>query len=271
MHHKTPPRLRTLKSLGQHFLSDKGIARRIVAAAEVADRDNVLEIGPGKGILTEQLLAAGAHVTAVELDRGLYEGLSERYAGEPRLTLHHADALKVDPAGTGEGYKVVANLPYQVTTPLLFHFLEATPPPAAIVVMIQKEVADRILAEPGGKAYGVLSLGVRARARAALCFKVPPGAFRPPPRVTSAVIRVDPYPPGKAPVPPECMDAFMRVVRAALGQRRKTLGNALKGLERPPERIRQALEACGIDPQTRGETLGLEAFAELAGRLFGPD
>ena len=264
----TAPRLRTLKSLGQHFLSDKGIARRIVQAADVAEGDNVLEIGPGKGILTEQLLAAGAHVTAIELDRGLYEGLCDHYRDHPRVALHHADALKVDPAMAGAGYKVVANLPYQVTTPLLFHFLEAAPTPACIVVMIQKEVADRILAGPGDKIYGVLSLGVQARASGAMCFKVPPGAFRPPPKVTSAVIRVNPYAPEQAPVPPQRVAAFMQVVRAALGQRRKTLGNALKGLKLPPEGVQQALEACGIDPQTRGETLGLEEFAGLAERLF---
>ncbi|MDH4230381.1 MAG: 16S rRNA (adenine(1518)-N(6)/adenine(1519)-N(6))-dimethyltransferase RsmA, partial [Nitrospirota bacterium] len=200
-----PPRLRTLKSLGQHFLADKGIARRIVAAADVVPGDRVLEIGPGRGILTQQLLDAGASVTAVELDRGLYEALAQQYAGEPRLTLLHADALKTDPAVAGgnppAGYKVVANLPYQVTTPLLFHFLEAIPPPSAIVVMIQKEVAERILATPGGKIYGVLSLGVQAQARAKMCFKVLPGAFRPPPKVTSAVVRVDPFPAATAPVP----------------------------------------------------------------------
>lgn len=258
-------RLPPLKSLGQHFLSDPGIARRIVEAAHVGAGDTVLEIGPGRGILTRALLDTGATVTAVEIDRGLHDALAAEMADEDRLTLHHNDALRFDPGRLGEHYKVVANLPYQVTTPLLFHLLEASPPPDLVVVMIQKEVADRIVAEPGSKTYGVLSLGVMARGEAKRCFTVPPGAFRPPPRVKSAVIRVDTRPhPALSGLD---VGEFMKVVRAALGTRRKTLNNALGALGRPKEAIRAALNEAGIDPSARGETLNFDNFARLAQAL----
>jgi 16S rRNA (adenine1518-N6/adenine1519-N6)-dimethyltransferase len=251
--------LRPLKSLGQHFLVDPGIARRIVARAEVAPGDSVLEVGPGRGILTQALLAAGAKVVAVELDRGLFEALAERFSGEPRLTLHHGDALRFDPAGMQSPFKVVANLPYQVTTPLLFHLLAAWP--AALVVMVQREVAERMAAAPGTREYGVLTLGIAARASVERCFAVPPGAFRPRPRVHSAVVRVVPRP--DPPLPAGEVDRFMAVVRAALGKRRKTLRNALGALGLAEARVKDALLAAGIDPAARGETLDLEAFLRL--------
>jgi 16S rRNA (adenine1518-N6/adenine1519-N6)-dimethyltransferase len=248
-----------LRSLGQHFLVDPGIARRIVARAEVAPGDSVLEVGPGRGILTQALLEAGARVVAVELDRGLFEALAERFSGAPRLTLHHGDALRFDLAGVPAPFKVVANLPYQVTTPLLFHLLAAGP--ESLVVMVQREVAERMAAAPGTKAYGVLTLGVAARASVARCFAVPPGAFRPRPRVHSAVVRVVPHP--APPLPAEEVDRFMAVVRAALGKRRKTLRNALGALGLPEDRLLDALAAAGIDPAVRGETLDLDAFLRL--------
>lgn len=260
------PRLRTLRSLGQHFLVDRGIVRRIVAAASVEPGDVVLEVGPGRGILTDALLEAGARVTALELDRGLHELLAERYRDEPRVTLHHVDALRFDPGRLGERYKVVANLPYQVTTPLLFHLLEARPSPTELVVMIQKEVALRLLAAPGTREYGVLTLGVRARAGVSMCFTVAPGAFRPPPKVHSAVVRITPLEP--PPVEPHTLEPFMRVVRAALGTRRKTLRNALGTLGLPPEAVTEGLRQAGIEPRTRGETLDLEAFEKLTRALF---
>jgi 16S rRNA (adenine1518-N6/adenine1519-N6)-dimethyltransferase len=255
------PRLRPLRSLGQHFLVDRGIVRRIVAAAGVGPDDTVLEIGPGRGILTEGLLQAGARVVAVEMDRGLHRALAERFRDAPRLTLHHGDALRFDLGPMPAAYKVVANLPYQVTTPLLFHLLEARPAPAVAVLMVQREVADRLLAAPGTKAYGVLTLGVRARARCEACLAVPPGAFRPPPRVRSTVVRITPL---TSPLVPEAeMAGFMAVVRAALGRRRKTLRNALATLDLPPERVAAALAAAGIDPGARGETLDPAAFLRL--------
>ena len=259
------PPLRTLKSLGQHFLVDKGIVRRIAQAASVAPGDTVLEIGPGRGILTEILLEMGARVVAVEIDRGLHAYLAERFAERPELTLHHQDALKFDPGAIDGPYKVVANLPYQVTTPLLFHLIQAATPPTEMVVMIQKEVADRILAGPDSRQYGVLSLGVQARARAEMCFKVPAGAFRPPPKVSSAVIRIAPH--DTPPVPAAQVDRFMEVVRAALGARRKTVRNALGRMGLPSERIDAALASTGIDPGVRGETLDLETFRRLTDAL----
>jgi 16S rRNA (adenine1518-N6/adenine1519-N6)-dimethyltransferase len=263
------PSLPPLRSLGQHFLVDKGIARRIVAAAEVRAGDRVLEVGPGRGILTEALLEAGALVTAVELDKGLLARLQETLGDREGVTLHGGDALKFDPAVLGGPYLVVANLPYQVTTPLLFHFMESAPPPDRLVVMVQREVADRILAMPGTKAYGVLTLGVAARAKAEMCFSLPPGAFRPPPKVRSAVVRIEPF--QDPPVAPGDLDGFMAVVRAALGQRRKTLKNALSALGVPPERVIAALAATGIDPRTRGETLDLAAFGRLHAALNEAD
>jgi len=255
------PRLRPLRSLGQHFLVDRGIVRRIVAAAGIAPGDTVLEIGPGRGFLTDGLLEAGARVVAVEMDRGLHAALAERLRDEARLTLHHGDALRFDLSGMAAPYKVVANLPYQVTTPLLFRLLEADPAPATAVLMVQREVADRILAAPGTKEYGVLTVGVRARAACEACFAVPPGAFRPPPKVRSMVVRITPR---AAPVvAPREMAAFMAVVRAALGRRRKTLRNALATLDLPAAQMEAALAAAGIDPGARGETLDLDAFLRL--------
>jgi len=262
---RPPGGLPPLRSLGQHFLVDKGIARRIVAEADVGPGDTVLEVGPGRGILTEALLDAGARVVAVELDRGLFAYLSGHLGGREGLDLRAGDALKLDPASLEGAFKVVSNLPYQVTTPLLFHLLEGHPAPDVLVVMVQREVADRILAAPGTKAYGVLTLGVTARARAELCFTLPPGAFRPPPKVRSAVVRIRPLP--DPPVAPEALPAFMAVVRAALGRRRKTLRNALATLDLPPAQVAAALAAAGIDPGARGETLDLEAFARLSAAL----
>lgn len=255
------PPLRPLRSLGQHFLVDRGIVRRIVDAAGVVPGETVLEIGPGRGILTEGLLAAGARVVAVEMDRGLHAALAERLGGEERLTLHHADALRFDLRVVPAPYKVVANLPYQVTTPLLFRLLEAHAAPSMAVLMVQREVADRLVAEPGTKEYGVLTVAVRAWAECAMCFPVPPGAFRPPPKVRSMVVRITPR---ARPLLPEAeMAGFMAVVRAALGRRRKTLKNALAALGRPAPRVAAALAAAGIDPGVRGETLDLDAFLRL--------
>jgi 16S rRNA (adenine1518-N6/adenine1519-N6)-dimethyltransferase len=255
------PPLRPLRSLGQHFLADRGIVRRIVAAADVGPDDTVLEIGPGRGILTEALLESGARVVAVEMDRGLHAALAERLGAEARLTLHHGDALRFDLATLPVPYKVVANLPYQVTTPLLFRLLEAHPAPSVAVVMLQREVADRLLAAPGTKAYGVLTVGVQVRATAEACFPVPPGAFRPPPKVRSMVVRITPL---AAPALREAeMAGFMAVVRAAMGRRRKTLKNALAALGRPVPEIEAALATAGIDPGVRGETLDVPDFVRL--------
>jgi len=261
-----PENLRTLKSLGQHFLVDKGIVRRIADAGEVKNGDTVVEVGPGRAILTEALLEKGAQVIALELDRGLFAELSERFADDPRITLHHTDALKFAMDGVPTPYKVVANLPYQITTPLLFHFLESVPLPSEIVVMIQYEVAQRILAQPGTKEYGVLTLGVQVRAEASRCFTVPPGAFRPPPKVKSAVIRITPR---KTPLlSGQELENFMAVVRAAFGARRKTLKKALGRLNLPTEQIVEALAQADIDPQIRGERLDLETFTRLTRALF---
>lgn len=256
--------LHASKRLGQNFLISQPIVSGIVRAAEIAEGDRVLEIGPGIGTLTQALLEAGACVTAVELDKKLPRVLSETLKGYERFRLVPGDILKVNiPEIMGEGsYKVVANLPYYITTPILLTLLERHLPMTAMVTMVQKEVADRMTARPGTKAYGALSVAVQYYTEPEVVLTVPPKSFLPAPDVESSVIscRVRERP--AVGVRNEKM--FFRVVRASFGQRRKTLGNALKGGGFSREAVRDALEKAGIDPTRRGETLTLEEFAKLA-------
>lgn len=256
--------LHASKRLGQNFLISQPIVSGIVRAAEIAEGDRVLEIGPGIGTLTQALLEAGACVTAVELDKKLPRVLSETLKGYERFRLVPGNILKVNiPEIMGEGsYKVVANLPYYITTPILLTLLERHLPMTAMVTMVQKEVADRMTARPGTKAYGALSVAVQYYTEPEVVLAVPPKSFLPAPDVESSVIscRVGERP--AVEVRNEKM--FFRVVRASFGQRRKTLGNALKGGGFSREAVRDALEKAGIDPTRRGETLTLEEFAKLA-------
>lgn len=254
---------RARKRFGQHFLTDRAVVDRIVRGARVAPGDRVLEVGPGLGILTRGLLAAGASVTAVELDRDLAAWLREAL---PELTLLEGDAARMDWAATlpGPGWKMVANLPYNVGTGVVMDALRAPATFRSVTVMLQLEVVQRMCAGPGDDAYGALSVEVAARARATFVTLVPPDRFHPPPKVQSAVVRLDLLDaPQVGAVTPA---AFDRVVRAAFGQRRKTLLNAV-GSVYGRERAQRALGAAGIDPSLRAERLSLDGFRALAEAL----
>ncbi|MEM6926313.1 MAG: 16S rRNA (adenine(1518)-N(6)/adenine(1519)-N(6))-dimethyltransferase RsmA [Myxococcota bacterium] len=256
---------RARKRFGQHFLRDVSVPARIVRAARVKPGDRVVEIGPGLGILTGVLLRAGADLTVVELDRDLAAHLGERIPGLPIVC---ADAQKVDWAALcSPGTKVVANLPYNVGTHLVMQLLRMPEVFASITVMLQQEVVQRLLAEPGTKAYGALTVEAAARAQGTFILRVDPGQFVPPPKVVSSVIRLDlreePQFGGVA------GDAFDRVVRAAFSQRRKTLLNSL-GATFGRQRALAALEAAELDPQLRAERLSVEEFGRLAAQMGSP-
>lgn len=259
--------LHASKRLGQNFLIHGGTVEAIVETADICPGDRVLEIGPGIGTLTQGLAEAGASVTAVELDKKLPAVLAETLSGYDRVRIVGGDILKTDiPAFMGEEpFKVVANLPYYITTPILLTLLERRLPITRIVTMVQREVAERMIALPGGRDYGALSVAVQYYTEPRLAIEVSPRCFLPPPAVESAVmdcvVRKTP------PVAVEDEKHFFRVVRAAFGQRRKTIGNALKSLGLPRDILQGALSKAGIDPLRRGETLSLSEFAALAGAL----
>ena len=257
-------KLRAVKGLGQNFLIDAEIVRQIVDVAEIQSGDEVLEIGPGIGTLTQGLLEAGAFVTAVELDKKLPAVLRETLAGYENFRLIEGDILKVDIAELmSKPFKVVANLPYYITTQILLTLLEKNLPVTKVVTMVQREVAERMTATPGSKIYGALSVAVQLRSEPRIAFEVPPKSFLPPPEVTSAVVVCDVRKPLF-----EIADEkfFIMVVRAAFAQRRKTLLNSLTAtFER--EKVLAALKATNIDANQRAETLSLEDFAKLATAL----
>ena len=256
--------LRMSKKLGQNFLIDARIVQGIVDAAEIQPGDRVLEIGPGLGTLTQGLAEAGADVTAVELDKKLPAVLKETLKAYDNVRIVPGDILKVNiPEIMGEGpFKVAANLPYYITTPILMTLLERHLPITQMVTMVQKEVAERMTARPGSRIYGALSVAVQYYTEPEIVLDVPPRSFIPAPEVMSVVVscRVRKEPAVK--VSDEKL--FFRVVKAAVGQRRKTLMNALKVGGFPKEAVRDALETSGIDPTRRGETLTLAEFGRLA-------
>ncbi len=249
------------KRFGQNFLRDDTVVHRIVMAVNPRPGDHLVEIGPGEGVMTAALLGRSARLDAIEIDRDLVARLSQRFAERPGFRLHAADALKFDIAGLSEGGKlrIVGNLPYNISTPLLFHLLAAADRIEDMHFMLQREVVDRLCAGPGEPDYGRLSLMAQYRCRAEKLFEVPPESFQPPPRVMSAVVRLTPHA-----EPPLTADAVTlgQVVAAAFAQRRKTLRNALRHLLDEAD-----LLAAGIDPGARAETLDLAAFAGLARRL----
>lgn len=252
------------KALGQNFLFDEQLLDRIAAIPGSLQDQNVLEIGPGPGGLTRALLRAGANVTAIEMDRRCLPALAELEAAFPgKLRVIEGDALKIDPATLFEGpYHIVANLPYNVGTALFTGWLsgEAWPPQwASLTLMFQEEVARRIIAEPDTSAYGRLAVLAQWRSQAKLAMKVHRSAFTPPPKVMSAIVHVTP---GAAPAGVS-MRMLERVTEGAFGQRRKMLRQSLKGV---PGAL-DALEALGIDPQRRAETLSVAEFVSLAGAL----
>ncbi|WP_173663284.1 16S rRNA (adenine(1518)-N(6)/adenine(1519)-N(6))-dimethyltransferase RsmA [Selenomonas sp. ND2010] len=256
--------LRMSKKLGQNFLIDASIVQGIVDAAEIQPGERVLEIGPGIGTLTQGLAEAGAEVTAVELDKKLPAVLAETLKAYDNVTIVPGDILKVNiPEIMGEGpFKVAANLPYYITTPILMTLLERHLPITRMVTMVQKEVAERMIAKPGSRTYGALSVAVQYYTEPEIVLDVPPRSFIPAPEVDSVVIACKVRETPAVDVMDEKM--FFRVVKAAFGQRRKTLSNALKGGGFPKEQVRDVMEAAGIEMTRRGETLSLEEFAKLA-------
>jgi 16S rRNA (adenine1518-N6/adenine1519-N6)-dimethyltransferase len=250
------------KSLGQHFLNDRRILQRIFDALELTGHETVVEIGPGRGSLTELLLPAVRRLVLIEYDRALAAKLRDRYAATPSVTVIEADVLTVDLGDAAGGpYRLVGNVPYYITTPILFHALER-PRPDRAVYLVQREVAERIVAAPGSDNYGALSANIQAVASAKLLFRVAPGSFLPPPKVESAAISIDPR--MDPAVQPEEEEAFRRFVRDAFGMRRKQMRRVLREvLAIDAERAGALLEAADIDPAARPETLSPEDFARL--------
>ncbi len=256
-------KLRADKKLGQNFLIDENIVRNIVAAAELSDKDTVLEVGPGIGTLTQGLAESGASVVAVELDKRLLPVLDTTLEGYDNVRIVNGDILQVDimqTVGVDE-FKVCANLPYYITTPIIFALLEKRLPMERLVAMVQKEVAERMAAKPGGKDYGALSVAIQYYTEPEIAFIVPPSSFIPAPSVDSAVIVCK-----RREKPPVdvCDEAlFFRVVKAAFSLRRKMLNNSLKNMGIKGEQVAKWLELAGVDGKRRAETLSLEDFAAL--------
>ncbi|HAK87497.1 MAG: hypothetical protein A2077_02515 [Nitrospirae bacterium GWC2_46_6] len=246
------------KHLGQNFLFDPSILHRIVEVAGITHDDTVVEIGPGLGTLTKILAGAAKNVIAIELDFELHEKLKESLSAFDNVELICGDALKYD-YETLEPFKVTANIPYYITTPIIFRLLEARKSLKSITLTIQKEVAQRIAAKPDTKEYGVLSIMVQYYGKPELKFIIPKGAFRPVPKVDSAVIHIEILKKPHVKVIDE--NIFFRTVKTAFGQRRKTLSNALKPLSKD---IKEILISAGIEPKRRAETLSIDEFARLA-------
>lgn len=255
------------RALGQHFLRDRGIARSIVGLVDPTPRDLVVEIGPGEGALTGELAVRAGRVVALEVDRALAAGIRARF---PAVDVLEADARTWDYSALarppGGRVLVVGNLPYSVGTTILTALVAAGPVIDELALMLQREVAERVAAAPGSRVYGSLSVFVQLRADVRLALRVPPGAFRPPPKVDSAVLHLRMLPALRIPVGDEAR--LTAVVRAGFARRRKTLANALAaGLGISVEDARQAIARAAVDPGRRAETLTLEEFAAVAGRL----
>jgi 16S rRNA (adenine1518-N6/adenine1519-N6)-dimethyltransferase len=251
---------RARKRFGQHFLHDPAVIARIVAAIDLKPGDAAVEIGPGQGALTQRLLDAAGRLEVIEIDRDLAALLRQRYAGQPRFVVHEADALKVDwqglAAARGARLRLIGNLPYNISTPLLFRALRAADAIVDMHFMLQREVVDRIVAAPGTAAYGRLTVMLAPRVTASRLLDVGPGAFRPAPRVASSLVRLvvlDALPHWAG------SPLYGEVVTAAFGQRRKTLRNALSRYLTAPQ-----IAALGIDPGARAETLTPMQFGTLA-------
>lgn len=253
--------------LGQNFLIDKNIVRKIVRAAQLQPGETVLEVGPGRGILTEALLEASGLVVAIELDAALCAHLRETFGACPNFRLIQGDAVAFDYAQVPSPFLVVANLPYYVSTPLLFRLLEQGRRVDRMVLMLQDEVAVRLAAAPGSKEYGVLSVAAQFRCDVRLAFKVPASCFRPQPQVGSAVVALTPLAGPRVSVCDE--GVFFKVVRGGFAHRRKALLGSLRDEGFNAADTAAALERAGIDPRRRAETLGLAEFAALTDALIG--
>ncbi|WP_313181996.1 16S rRNA (adenine(1518)-N(6)/adenine(1519)-N(6))-dimethyltransferase RsmA [Lacrimispora sp.] len=264
------------KKFGQNFLIDTHVLDKIIAAAGVTKEDCVLEIGPGIGTMTQYLAENARHVVAVEIDSNLIPILNETLADYENVTVIHGDILKVDINQITEQYnggrpiKVVANLPYYITTPIIMGLFENMVPIDNITVMVQKEVADRMQVGPGSKDYGALSLAVQYYAEPYIVANVPPNCFMPRPNVGSAVIRLTRH--KEPPVKAEDPGLMFRLIRASFNQRRKTLQNGLNNSPEIPfakEQIMEAIESLGLGPAVRGEALTLGQFASLSNYFTG--
>jgi 16S rRNA (adenine1518-N6/adenine1519-N6)-dimethyltransferase len=252
---RDPPK----KSLGQHFLHERGVVEKILLALDPRPGDRLVEIGPGQGAMTFPLLDRHGALTAIEFDRDLLEPLAAAAQRHGALTLVHANVLDVDLTALADGQPVrlVGNLPYNLSSPILFHALDHAAAVRDMHFMLQKEVVDRMAAGPGSKVYGRLSVMLQAYCEVVSLFTVGPGAFRPPPKVESAVVRLLPRAPGRIGI--DDRKRFADVVRAAFGQRRKTLRNALRNV--CDEGV---IRAADIDPQARAEQLQVADFVRLA-------
>jgi 16S rRNA (adenine1518-N6/adenine1519-N6)-dimethyltransferase len=256
--------LRPRKRLGQNFLQDRRYLKRILEAAEVGPEDAVLEIGAGTGVLTRELAREAGRVVAIELDERLYQMLEDQVGTEEKVRMWHGDALRFDPCDYFDGpYKVVGNIPYYITGPILRHFLEAECRPEEIVLMVQREVAERMVAEPGE--LSLLGVSVQYYAQPRIVTRVPAGAFYPRPKVESAIVHLRPHPEAGGGTAAE---RFFQVARAGFGTRRKTLLNSLGlGLGMDRTTTRDLLTGAGIDENRRAETLTIDEWKQLAACL----
>jgi 16S rRNA (adenine1518-N6/adenine1519-N6)-dimethyltransferase len=253
------------KSLGQHFLTDRNIVRKIVRLAELQPGETVLEIGAGRGILTEALLEVCGAVVAIEVDRALCAHLRATLNNRPNFKLIEADALSFEYGSLAAPFLIVANLPYNISTPLLFRLLEERTRISRMVLMLQSEMASRLAAVPGGKDYGVLSITAQFRCEVRHGFKVSAGCFQPRPQIESAVVFLTPLPRPRVSVRDEAM--FFTLVRAGFAHRRKPLRNSLRDEGFDVEKTRVALELAAIDHARRAETLSIGEFAALSNAL----
>lgn len=263
------------KKFGQNFLIDEHVLSKIIRSAEITEDDFVVEIGPGIGTLTQYLAASAREVAAIEIDDALIPILKDTLSAYDNVTVIHEDVLKVDlcklaeEKNGGKPIKVVANLPYYITTPIIIGLFENHVPVESITIMVQKEVADRMKTGPGSKDYGALSLAVQYYAKPELVANVPPNCFMPRPRVGSAVIRLTRH--TEVPVEAEDEKLMFQIIRASFNQRRKTLVNGLGNapeLHIPKEMTTEVLEEMGLSASVRGEALTLAQFAELSNRIL---
>lgn len=251
---------RARKRFGQHFLTSSEAIGNIVNAIAPSAGDTIVEIGPGQAAITEPLLQYDIELHAVEFDRDLASLLETRYADNPRITIHEADALQFDFAGLGDQLRIVGNLPYNISTPLLFHLIGFSDNIRDFHFMLQKEVVDRMVADPGSKEFGRLTIMLGSFLEIVPLFNVSPDAFSPPPKVTSSVVRMRPLPVGHWDIVD--IDILSKLVAAAFSKRRKTLRNALKGLASEDD-----LRAAEMDPSARPEQMPVAAWIQLANLL----
>ena len=256
------PGHRSRRRFGQHFLTDAGVVDAILRGIHATKDDVVVEIGPGLGAITAALAASAGHLHAVELDRDLVARLRRQYDDKPTVTIHEADALKFDYSSLGDRLRIVGNLPYNISTPLLFHLLDFRDQIIDMHFMFQKEVVDRMAAGPGSKTYGRLSIMLGCHLNIESLFDVDRSAFDPPPEVMSAVVRLDPLPPGTFDIKDQAL--LSTLVTSAFMKRRKTIRNSLK------DHVDMAdFEVAGIDPGLRPEQISIAKYVELSNHLAG--